>query len=149
MAELDYFSHNIPPDGHLVFVEMRAEGYCFRMAGENIGMWNPEKDPEAVEAAFMASPEHRANIQNPAWTVMGYGSATASDGRWYVVVLFALPCAPAPTASPTHAGGSDDTRVPAEEQASPAPSSSGSVTAEPPATPAARPTPPTTSTVQS
>ena len=121
MAELDYFSHNIPPDGHLVFVEMRAEGYCFRMAGENIGMWNPEKDPEAVEAAFMASPEHRANIQNPAWTVMGYGSASASDGRWYVVVLFALPCAapipeaiPSPTAelSPTQSIGTAATSAP-------------------------------------
>ena len=146
MATRDYFSHT-DPDGHLIFDLMRADGYCFRIAGENIGMWLSE--PSDIEAQFMASPEHRANIQNPSWSVMGYGSATASDGRWYVVVLFALPCAPAPTASPTHAGGSDDTRVPAEEQASPAPSSSGSVTAEPPATPAARPTPPTTSTVQS
>ena len=97
MRDRDYFSHT-DPDGHLIFDLMRADGYCFRIAGENIGMWLGE--PSDVEAQFMGSPEHRANIQNPSWTVMGYGSATASDGRWYVVVLFALPCA-APTPQPT------------------------------------------------
>jgi hypothetical protein len=92
METRDYFSHNIPPDGHLVFADMG--GYCFLEAGENIGMWIGE--PADVEALFMASPSHRANILG-SWTEMGFGIATTADGSWIVDVLFAQPCGAAPT----------------------------------------------------
>jgi hypothetical protein len=117
METRDYFGHNIPPDGHLVFADMG--GYCFLEAGENIGMWVGE--PADVEAEFMASPEHRANILGP-WTAMGFGSASAADGRWYLVVLFDVPCA-----------------TPTQSISTPA-------TATPTPAPMLRPTPPTTST---
>ena len=62
MIVRDYFSHNIPPSGKTVFDVMQAEGYCFVLAGENIG-WNNYPDEiatEAVHQAFMDSPGHRA-----------------------------------------------------------------------------------------
>src|SRR5450756_1147033 len=39
MATRDYFSHNIPPTGEMVFAVLDQKGYCYKLAGENIG-WN-------------------------------------------------------------------------------------------------------------
>jgi uncharacterized protein YkwD len=38
MADRNYFSHAIPPDGRMVFDYMQSDGYCFGVAGENIGL---------------------------------------------------------------------------------------------------------------
>ncbi|HEU5204016.1 MAG TPA: CAP domain-containing protein, partial [Candidatus Limnocylindrales bacterium] len=37
MAERGYFSHDIPPRGTKVFNELSERGYCYVVAGENIG----------------------------------------------------------------------------------------------------------------
>ena len=64
MADRNYFSHKIPPDDKLVFSYMSQDGYCFKVAGENIGL-STYSDAEAttrIEKAFMGSTSHRANI---------------------------------------------------------------------------------------
>jgi len=71
-----------PPDGHLVFVEMRAEGYCFRMAGENIGMWNPEKDPKPSSGVHG---EPGASSQHSEPRVDRHGLRLCVRERWAVV----------------------------------------------------------------
>ncbi len=112
MGLRNYFSHSIPPDGLKVFYYMQKAGYCFKVAGENIGL-STYGDAEAtsrIEKAFMASPGHRANILGT-WTRMGVGAYKAADGRKLYAVLFSVPCSaripskPAtktgPAASPT------------------------------------------------
>src|SRR5688572_5381559 len=42
MAQRDYFSHDIPGYGS-VFKKLDAKGYCYKLAGENIG-WNTYPD---------------------------------------------------------------------------------------------------------
>jgi uncharacterized protein YkwD len=41
-----------------------------------------------MEGAWMASPEHRANILSGAYSAAGVGMANSSDGRIWVVVDF-------------------------------------------------------------
>ena len=107
MIVRDYFSHQIPPSGSSVFDEMSARGYCFKVAGENIG-WNNYPDDSAtaqIQQMFMNSSGHRANILGSAWDVAGIGAYQGSDGKRMWTVLFADKCGttatPAPTPKPT------------------------------------------------
>jgi uncharacterized protein YkwD len=104
MAERDYFSHTILGTNKKVFDYMSAQGYCFKLAGENIG-WNNYPDDQATAAvheSFMGSSGHRANILGNAWDVAGVGAFKLANGRKYWTVIFADKCstAPAPTATP-------------------------------------------------
>lgn len=97
MAERDYFSHSIPPEGTKVFDEMAARGYCSVVSGENIG-WLAGLGlggEERIQQLFLDSPKHRALILGEAWDVIGIGSSTRADGRQYWTVLFAQRCATA------------------------------------------------------
>jgi hypothetical protein len=105
MATRNYFSHNIPPTGEMVFDVMDQQGYCYRLAGENIG-WNNYPDDQAtdvVQTDFLNSPEHRQNIMGPAWKVAGVGAYKLADGRKFYTVLFAdtTGCSSAPAATAT------------------------------------------------
>lgn len=107
MGDRDYFSHTIPPSGKMVFDYMQDQGYCFNLAGENLG-WNTYPDESATAAVqdmFMNSPSHRANILGASWDVMGIGAYQAASGKKYWTVLFADKCGtaapkPTPTATP-------------------------------------------------
>ena len=75
MIGRDYFSHDIPGYGS-VFKKLDAKGYCYKLAGENIG-WNTYPDDTATAAIhkmFMDSSGHRKNILNRAWDVIGVGA---------------------------------------------------------------------------
>ena len=80
MIERDYFSHTIKGTDHNVFWYMQHEyGYCFKVAGENIGTvtWNGASEEDAtnwVFDAFMKSEGHRANIMGKAWDVVAVGA---------------------------------------------------------------------------
>jgi uncharacterized protein YkwD len=106
MIVRNYFAHQIPPDGHTVFDVMSNVGYCFNLAGENIG-WNNYPDDQAtsaIQAMFMNSPDHRQNILGPAWDVVGIGAYKGPDGKKMWAVVFADKCgsvAPAPKPHPT------------------------------------------------
>ncbi|MER3418133.1 MAG: hypothetical protein C4343_03265, partial [Chloroflexota bacterium] len=106
MIVRDYFSHEIPPPNggvDSVFAELSRRGYCFQIAGENIG-WNTYPDDvatQAIQDAFMNSSGHRANILGKAWDVIGVGAYKGPNGKKMWTVLFADKCgATAPTATP-------------------------------------------------
>lgn len=105
MIDRNYFSHAIPPSGKSVFDVMQSKGYCFNIAGENIG-WNTYPDDVAtaqIQQMFLNSPGHRANIVGRAWDVIGIGAYKAANGKKMWTVLFADKCgsAPKPTPKPT------------------------------------------------
>jgi uncharacterized protein YkwD len=105
MIDNNYFSHSIPPDGHSVFTELRAMGYCYSIAGENIG-WNTYPDATAtqtIQDSFMGSTAHRDNILGVSWTSIGIGAYQGSTDKKMWTVLFSAPCGtqPPPTPGPT------------------------------------------------
>ena len=97
MAVRDYFSHDIP-GGTKVFDELSERGYCFVVAGENIGWLSGPDDgaEQRIHEMFLDSPRHRALILGKAWDAIGIGSYKRADGRHYWTVLFADTCAPEP-----------------------------------------------------
>ena len=106
MAVRNYFDHKIPnPPGGNVFNEMDRRGYCYHVAGENIG-WNNASDATATQKimnAFMASPGHKANILGKGWDHIAVGAYKEANGNHYWTVLFSDACgsAPKPTPKPT------------------------------------------------
>ncbi len=100
MIKRDYFSHDIPGGGK-VFDEMSARGYCYKVAGENIG-WNDYPDDVAtaqIQSMFMGSSGHRANILGKAWDRIGIGAYKGAGGKKMWTVLFADKCGSGPVAS--------------------------------------------------
>ena len=107
MAEREYFSHAIPPAGTKVFDELSARGYCYEVAGENIG-WLAGPDAgaeERIQQMFLDSETHRDVLMGKAWDVVGVGSWKRADGRHYWTVLFAEPCDPEPSRTTTAPAG--------------------------------------------
>jgi uncharacterized protein YkwD len=49
--------------------------------GENVGVGGGIVD---VHSAFLNSPEHRANMLNPTWRVMGLGAVRSGNNVWVV-----------------------------------------------------------------
>ncbi|MFI5225766.1 MAG: CAP domain-containing protein [Candidatus Limnocylindrales bacterium] len=135
MITRDYFSHSIPkPPGGDVFNEMDRRGYCYSVAGENIG-WNNYPDStatQAIQSAFMGSPGHKANILGKTWDHIGVGAYKGADGKKMWTVLFADKCGSNPP--------------PAKPKATPRPKPRATPRATPRPTPKpARATPPTPS----
>jgi uncharacterized protein YkwD len=104
MGDRGYFSHRIPPDGHRVFDELRARGYCAESAAENFA-WNTYPDDSATRTAqrqLESSAAHLKAILGAAYTRIGVGAYKAADGKHVWTILFADPCgasAKAPAAS--------------------------------------------------
>jgi uncharacterized protein YkwD len=143
MIDNNYFSHSIPPDGKKVFDYLRADGYCFTVAGENIGTNNFSDDiaTQTIEQGFMDSAGHRANILGTGWDAIGIGAYKGADGNHVWTVLFANKCsaAPAPTPAPTPKPAPNPTPKPTPRPA-PKPTAAPVVIA-PTAAPTAAPTP--------
>jgi uncharacterized protein YkwD len=141
MIERDYFSHSIPPNGSSVFDEMTRRGYCYTVAGENIGTNNFPDDiaTQTIHQGFMDSPGHRANILGN-WTVIGVGAYKGANGKHMWTVLFAKKCAsgPAPTPKPTPKPPPKPTPKPI---VTPAPAVTPAPTPEPTPTPTPTPEP--------
>jgi uncharacterized protein YkwD len=84
MLDRGYFSHYDPASGQLAFVQLfQAWGIGYTAAGENIA-WSTDPSMAAINTMFMNSPEHRANILNPAYGRAGVG--VASNGAKVIVV---------------------------------------------------------------
>jgi uncharacterized protein YkwD len=120
MGDKDYFSHSIPPGGKKVFYYMSKAGYCYQVAGENIGLSNYDDGTAttSIEQAFMGSPTHRANILGK-WTKIGVGAYKAANGNKLYAVLFSIPCPkaaakPKATAKPTLAPTPSPTAMPTD-----------------------------------
>lgn len=89
MATNGYFAH-VSPDGKTPWYWLQQVGYQYTYAGENLAI--NFDDSSAVEAAWMNSPTHRANIVKPQYTRVGYAVAQGMyEGRetTFVVQEFA------------------------------------------------------------
>jgi uncharacterized protein YkwD len=82
MATRDYFSH-YTPSGVSPFTRMRAAGYNYRAAGENIAAGRSLAMPRAVVQAWLRSPGHCQVIMNPKYRELGVGRVEG-PGRWHV-----------------------------------------------------------------
>ena len=76
MVRYNYFSHS-GHDGSDPAQRVERAGYRYRSTGENIAAG--QMKPEDAMAAWIKSPEHCANLMNPAFTEMG--AAFAIDPR--------------------------------------------------------------------
>ncbi|HQT82722.1 MAG TPA: CAP domain-containing protein, partial [Candidatus Paceibacterota bacterium] len=122
MAAKGYFAH-VSPDGKSPWYWLDAAGYHYSYAGENLAV--NFTDSSAVEAAWMASPEHRANIEKPQYTQVGFGTANGMyEGQMttFVAEFFATPAAAA---------------APAPARPAPLATAKPAVTPSPPAVPSA------------
>ena len=103
MIVRDYFSHNIPPSGKNVFSILDSKGYCYSVAGENIG-WNNYPDDVATQTIhrqFMESSGHRKNILGKRWDVIGVGAYKGPTGKKMWTVIFADRCGSTTTTKST------------------------------------------------
>ncbi len=75
------FSH-VRPDGSGCFTAITGE---FSFAGENLVMG--KNDAEIIVSAWMASPDHKANIIKPEFTRAGIAIVNSGD-TYYVAMLF-------------------------------------------------------------
>lgn len=57
------------------------------MVGENVA-YGFSTGRSVVNAGWMESEGHRANILNPDYRLMGIGARKGHDGRWYVAQVF-------------------------------------------------------------
>jgi uncharacterized protein YkwD len=71
--------------GSLAHSDLRALGVGWSVAAENVGRSSSVED---VVGRLLASPEHRANILNPRYGLVGVGAARAKDGTLYAVEVF-------------------------------------------------------------
>jgi len=83
MLKRDYFAHRTP-DGRQPWAFMQAAGYRFQAAAENLA--KGYDDERELQASWMRSHGHRANILNPQFTEIG-----VADANGIVVVMFARP----------------------------------------------------------
>jgi uncharacterized protein YkwD len=107
MANYGYFDHNdpAPPVARDPFTRMLDCGYAGGGAlGENIAAG--QSSPAEVMAAWIASPGHRANLENPSFRSIGVGVAQGAIGPYWVQDFAgggasgAPPPAPPPAAPP-------------------------------------------------
>jgi Cysteine-rich secretory protein family len=121
---------------------LAADACCWTSLGENVGVGG---DAGSLTAAFLASPEHRANILSSAFTQVGIGTAVGSDGRLYVDEVFRRPDGAA-TPNPTSAPKSTSTPKPTVPKPTattvPKPTSTTTTPASAPTTAAGHPTAP-------
>jgi uncharacterized protein YkwD len=143
MYDKNYLSHYIPPDGHTVFDELKAKGYCYKTAGENIGK-NNYPDDVATQTLFngwMSSSGHKANILGTSYDHIGVGAykgggTTYPDHVW--TAIFVQKCSTSPTPSPTPRPTPTPTPRPT---ATPKPTVKPTATPKPTVKPTATPTP--------
>jgi len=88
MAAKNYFSHP-SQDGRSPFDRMKAAGYSYRMAAENIAAG--QRTPQAVVSGWMNSEGHRKNILNCSLTEIGVGVATGGSYGIYWTQNFGTP----------------------------------------------------------
>jgi uncharacterized protein YkwD len=90
MARNNYLNH-IGSDGSTAEQRVQRAGYRYRATGENIA--GGQLNPEDAVASWIGSPEHCANLMNPAFTEMGAGFAVdrRSEMGVYWTQVFGAP----------------------------------------------------------
>jgi hypothetical protein len=134
MAARNYWSHNTP-EGYQPWIFVDAQGYSYQKLGENLA--TGFADEQSTINGWMASPAHRDNLLDSAFSEVGFGYANnpnytaAGGGPMTIVVAMygkpvvaAAPVAAAPPAapSPSNSVQSANTQAaaPADQPATPA-----------------------------
>jgi uncharacterized protein YkwD len=125
MASARDLWHNYP--GYVDVARQAIDAY---VDGENVGM---AQTLDAVNAALLASPTHRANILYPLFNAVGIGVARDADGYIYVTEDFADIRPPAAVAAPAAGGAAAGTSAAAARPSSSATPAAPAATG-PPAT---------------
>jgi uncharacterized protein YkwD len=89
MARQGKMEHTL--DDKTPFERIKAAGYKYSTAGENIAMGEEGAELPRIMQAWMESEGHRKNILSPEYTEIGVGSARAKDGSLYFTQVFARP----------------------------------------------------------
>ncbi|MGH1502545.1 MAG: CAP domain-containing protein [Acidimicrobiales bacterium] len=112
--------------------------------GENVGV-APQDQLDALFDAFVASPDHYANLIDPDFTFVGVGVLYDDDGRMWTTHRFMelgeQPVAPTPTVPPAATGDASTTTVPAPATTELTPSTTAAAAPET-AAPTTAPEPP-------
>jgi hypothetical protein len=78
LAEKQKLSHQFPGEPTLS-VRLHTAGAYFTESAENAGV---NSDPDNINAMFLASPGHRANMLNPAYNSVGIGVVQSGRSYW-------------------------------------------------------------------
>ena len=85
MLAKDYWSHN-SPSGETPWNFIAGAGYVYLNAGENLARGFTNSD--AIIAAWLASPTHRANVLSAAYVDVGFAAVEGEmDGRDTILVV--------------------------------------------------------------
>ena len=89
MQVRNYFGHEIPPDGTLVFALMDARSIAYRAAGENLAANNAGESAtvQRAQSDFMNSPSHRANILESRFDEIGVGAIPGPTKNVFTVLF--------------------------------------------------------------
>jgi hypothetical protein len=91
MAARNYWSH-YTPEGNPPWIFVNAQGYSYQKLGENLA--TGFADEQSTINGWMASPPHRENLLDPAFSDVGFGFANnpnytaAGGGPMTIVVAF-------------------------------------------------------------
>ena len=138
----------------MVFTYMQQDGYCFKVAGENIGLstYSDDVGHQPHRDGLHGIRRATAPTSWATWARMGVGAYKAADGRKLYTVLFSIPCGvtvprPVPTPPPvaTRARLRPRPRRPSRRRSRP-PSRPQADPDRRPATPTPTPTPTATPT---
>ena len=95
MARLGYFSHTSPVgENATVSQRVARSGSFIGTLGENLALVGEADTAQTTTTGWLESPGHRANLLNPKFTHVGFGTARYPDGR--VAVAQVLGYQPAP-----------------------------------------------------
>jgi uncharacterized protein YkwD len=89
MAKQEKLDHEL--DCKTPFDRMKAAGYPFRRAGENIALSFGKPSMAEIVKQWMDSEGHRANILNEGFTEIGLGIAKNDKGELYFTQVFGTP----------------------------------------------------------
>ncbi|MFO0965399.1 MAG: CAP domain-containing protein [Gemmataceae bacterium] len=78
-------------DGKNPYDRIKAAGYDYRRAGENVGSMTPDFELPDLMKAWMDSKGHRANILQGEYEEAGIGAAVGENGRIYFAQEFGKP----------------------------------------------------------
>lgn len=132
MATRNYWSHNTP-EGNPPWVFVDAQGYAYQKLGENLAAGF--SDEQSTIAGWMASPPHRENLLDPAFSDVGFGFAnndnytSAGGGPMTIVVAFygkpaSAPAPPPAVAATTPSASAAKPTAAAQSSPTPAPAAS-------------------------
>lgn len=87
MRDAGFFAHE-DPSGSTPASRVGAAGVSFSLLGENLATVTGASDPASrAHGALMGNSEHRNNILEPRYTLVGIGAARSGDSYWMTQIF--------------------------------------------------------------